>query len=92
MLNAGVLQAELKLVELRESELGEWTAGIRLSGTGHTLDVVLGRDDLVARLQRFVAVHSRLLEPQLARVAGVDARYHNGLAVRWKSDQRAEEI
>jgi len=90
LLNSGVLRADLKLVSLHESELGEWSAGIALAGTDRTLDVMLGRDDLAGRLRRFVALHDGELRARLSSVAAVDARYHNGVAVRWHESPAAE--
>jgi len=80
--------AGLRLVELEESLLGEWTAGIaEPSATGGwsvtNMRVALGSDDLAPRLQRFLAVRSRLLDEKVTRLASVDARYHNGVAVRF---------
>jgi len=88
--------AGLRLVELNESPLGEWTAGVaEQSGAGERsaakMLVALGRDDLAPRLQRFLAVRSQLLasaqseqQPYGRRlIASVDARYHNGVAVQF---------
>ena len=86
--------AGLRLVELNESLLGEWSAGIAgLSGSDDAkkMLVVLGRDDLAPRLQRFLAVRSQLLanassdqqQTGLNQIASVDARYHNGVAVQF---------
>ena len=53
--------------------------------SGPKLLVTLGRDDLAPRLRRFLAVRSELInsESPVARFAAVDARYHNGVAVRF---------
>jgi len=80
-LNSSFDRAGLQLAQLRESQLGEWTAVL-----GNGIEVVLGRDDLVARVQRFLVVHEQALAAGTQKVAAVDARYHNGLAVRWQSD------
>jgi len=52
---------------------------VRLDG-GPTLE--LGRDQVEARLARFVATYGRTLEPLRRRVDYVDLRYGNGYAVR----------
>jgi cell division protein FtsQ len=69
----------LEISTLRESKLGEWEveldAGVR---------VVLGRHRLVERMRRFRLVHERVLRHRLSTVVYVDARYANGIAVRWE--------
>lgn len=80
-LNSTVDHAGLRLAELRESQLGEWTAVL-----GNGVEVALGRDDLAARVQRFLIVHEQALSGSAQKVAAVDARYHNGLAVRWQAE------
>ena len=45
--------------------------------------VILGRDHLVARMERFVVVYGQVLQKQLDAVRYADARYANGVAVRW---------
>lgn len=52
---------------------------VRLA-SGTTLE--LGRDDVEARLARFIAVHDRTLGALQRRVDYVDLRYANGFAVR----------
>ena len=80
LINRTLSGSGLKLVELRESELGGWTVGV--AGDRQQLtQVTLGRDELAPRLQRFLAVRSHLGKDK--QVASVDARYHNGVAVRW---------
>ncbi len=74
-------RAGLHLAALQESELGEWTAVLE-----NGVQVVLGRDDLAARAQRFLVVHEQALQNSEQKVATVDARYHNGLAVRWQAE------
>ena len=69
----------VEISTLRETELGEWEVDLD-SG----VRVVLGRDGLVERMHRFRLVYERALQDQLERVRYVDARYANGVAVRWE--------
>ena len=92
LLSRALSPVGLRLVELNESLLGEWTAGIAgasgASSSAHNTTkmlVALGHDDLVPRLRRFLAVRSQLNATN--RVASVDARCHNGVAVRFNSAQ-----
>jgi cell division protein FtsQ len=77
---------ELEIATLRESELGEWEVEL---DTG--MRVVLGRHDLVERMRRFRLVHARVLQDALSTVVYVDARYANGIAVRWEQAPVAYE-
>jgi len=97
LLSRALNPADLRLIELNESLLGEWTAGIVERASASELSaepmfVSLGADDLVPRLQRFLAVRARLIDEHkmaggysspMTRVASIDARYHNGVAVRF---------
>lgn len=58
-------------------------------GLGNGLTVLLGRDDPLARLERFVLVYPKALEQHAAEIAQVDLRYTNGFAVAWKKDAPA---
>lgn len=68
-----------RIARLSESSLGEWSAEL---DTGPR--VVLGRERLVERMQRFSVVYARVLRDQLEAVGYADARYANGVAVRWE--------
>ena len=49
----------------------------------HGLEVVLGRQDKAARLQRFVRVYPKVMD-KIDRILRVDLRYPHGLTVEWK--------
>ncbi len=53
------------------------------------LEVILGRERQMARLERFAATYERALAPFVARVAAVDLRYANGFTVRWRQGDDA---
>ena len=46
----------------------------------------LGREDIEARIDRFVRAWPRLSRAQNQRIALVDLRYPNGFALRWQQD------
>ncbi|MBU3825591.1 MAG: cell division protein FtsQ/DivIB [Candidatus Oceanisphaera merdipullorum] len=50
--------------------------------------LLLGREDVAARLQRFVDVYPDI--EQRERVAYLDLRYDTGLAVGWKQDEETD--
>ncbi|WP_299582690.1 FtsQ-type POTRA domain-containing protein [uncultured Microbulbifer sp.] len=51
------------------------------------IELKLGHDALLERVNRFLSLSRGLLAPYLQKVAGVDTRYGNAVAVQWKSEQ-----
>ena len=47
--------------------------------------VILGREDIVQRFNRFVQLYPRLIGRKSDQVLRVDLNYPNGLAIRWKN-------
>ncbi|MCZ6656283.1 MAG: cell division protein FtsQ/DivIB [Gammaproteobacteria bacterium] len=72
-------RAGLNVVTLSENALGEWR--IDLAGG---LELMLGAEQLAERMRRFLLVYRRSLGDTKRRVEYVDARYANGVAVRWR--------
>lgn len=76
----------LRVVTLTESRTGDWTATF-----SDGAQVVLGRTALRERMERFATVYRAHLRPQAGTrqnappnaAARADARYPNGVAVRW---------
>lgn len=56
------------------------------------IEVVLGRDRGRARLERLVANWNRRLAPHEEAIRRIDLRYTNGFAVRWREDERPEQL
>jgi cell division protein FtsQ len=69
----------LRVAALRENHIGEWTVEFESA-----LTVALGSNDVLGRLERFLAVYDGVLVNRLHEVAAVDARYPNGIAVDWR--------
>ena len=69
----------LSVQSLSENALGEWRVGL-----ADGLEVVLGAERLAERMQRFLLVHRFSLAHIGRQVEYVDARYANGVAVRWQ--------
>ncbi len=63
---------------------GAWT--LRLA---NGIEVVLGRDQVAKRFERFITVYENRLISRSDEVSRVDARYTNGVAVQWKAAQAA---
>ncbi|MGO0308018.1 cell division protein FtsQ/DivIB [Endozoicomonas acroporae] len=67
----------LRLTMLKRSNSGSWRFTI-----GH-VEVNIGRDRRMERLQRFVRLYHARLEPRWDQVKRVDLRYLNGASVAW---------
>lgn len=50
------------------------------------MDVKLGKEQVMQKLERFVRVFSGQLKPYLNSVAYADLRYTNGFSIKWNSD------
>jgi cell division protein FtsQ len=74
----------LKISTLSLDNRGSWSAqfegGLRL---------LLGREQISARVHRFLVVWDLVLRERGAEVAQVDARYDGGLAVQWQKINEA---
>lgn len=77
-LESVIQDTELEISELREDSLGNWALTFR-SG----LQVMLGSQEINSRLARFVEVYSDSLQSNISQVLSIDARYRNGVAVKW---------
>jgi len=80
---AGLLTTkDMEVRRLSFDELAGWQLdlvnGIRLQ---------LGHDELLERVDRFLSLTRGVLAPHLQKVAGVDTRYNNAVAVEWKKLQ-----
>jgi len=68
----------LHINQLAQDELGAWSVTF-----GNGLKLMLGTERLTQRLGRFLVVYEHRLAARHAEVEQVDARYANGVAVRW---------
>ncbi len=84
-----ILQSHGHVIRLlRVSERGAWTLE-----TEQGIELLLGKEDLKARMQRFLAVASRLEETGDARtIERMDARYVNGVAVHFENNNQIADI
>lgn len=72
---------DLRPMRLELEARGAWSVTLS-SG----LLVRLGREDVLARLQRFIAVYKSDLSGRIDQIVGVDARYPHGVSVEWKKE------
>ncbi len=78
--------AGLAIETLTENLFGEWSVVVR---TPHRqeLRVHLGAESTTERLDRFVIVYRQQLAERIGEIEVVDARYDNGVAVRWAREE-----
>ncbi|WP_462381549.1 cell division protein FtsQ/DivIB [Pseudomonas sp. Marseille-QA0892] len=69
-------------LELRER--GSWFLTTAANDRGPGFELFLGRDRIVEKVRRFIAIYDHALKEQIANVKSVDLRYANGLAVAWR--------
>ena len=77
---------KLKLERLQMSPRGSWTATL-----GGGAEVVMGRQEPLEKLRRFLWVYRQALKADFERVKRVDTRYVNGLAVAWQPEEQGKE-
>ncbi|MBU2885405.1 cell division protein FtsQ/DivIB [Gilvimarinus agarilyticus] len=73
-----VRSRNLGVRQLWVDELGSWT--VKLDGG---VQLMLGKDQLPEKVQRFLVVYDEYLVQRFDAVERVDLRYANGLAVAW---------
>lgn len=73
-------QVNLSIGELRQKPSGDWFARLR-----NGVPVELGGADLRGKIQRIIRLWQGELADVRSSVAGIDARYTNGLVVSWHS-------
>jgi len=71
--------ANLKITELKYDERGVWQVVL-----SNGLEILVGRDQIIAKIRRFLIIWMAVLENRSSDMDGVDIRYDNGIAVRWK--------
>lgn len=69
----------LRVSEFQRDERGAWH--LRLE---EGVEIALGRGEVLDKMRRFLVVYDRVLREHFSEVAAVDARYPQGVAVRWK--------
>ena len=74
----------LRIDKVESDNTGSWTLTV-LSD----IKIILGRDQLVEKLQRLQSVWMAELSSQEKNINAIDLRYPNGLAVKWKQNTRS---
>lgn len=58
---------------------------------GDEIRIMIGRDAMMEKVQRFLAVYDLVLHERWQEVASVDLRYHSGVAVGWGPERGAND-
>ncbi|MCV6610208.1 MAG: cell division protein FtsQ/DivIB [Amphritea sp.] len=79
-LNQMLRTVGLQVTELKFEARGAWTLTLE-----NGIRVVIGREQVVERLERFLTVYRVRLkeEADAGRIEQIDIRYNNGMAVKW---------
>ncbi|MGB0732264.1 MAG: cell division protein FtsQ/DivIB [Pontibacterium sp.] len=77
--NRIISQLGRKITELNVTDHGSWSFTM-----DNGVQVVIGSSSHRARLARFVNLYQSALEHQAHAIEGIDIRYENGAAIRWK--------
>ncbi|MEA1763121.1 cell division protein FtsQ/DivIB [Pseudomonas syringae pv. tomato] len=77
------------IVRLELRERGSWFLTTGAGSAGPGIELLLGRDHLVEKMRRFIAIYDKTLKEQITNIARVNLRYSNGLAVGWREQAAA---
>lgn len=78
-LNSAMLTNGMGIQELHQSQFGSWSM-IMENGS----EIVLGKDDLMIRMRRVMKAWQLLTPEMMNELETVDARYPNGIAVKYR--------
>ncbi|MCG8612986.1 MAG: cell division protein FtsQ/DivIB [Pseudomonadales bacterium] len=56
------------------------------------VEIRLGREDVTEKLDRFVRVYQNYLRDKSEKIEMIDARYTNGIAIKWRLIEDASEV
>lgn len=82
-----LLPSDLKIVALKRDVRGAWWLSLE-----NGLELVVGRGQVMEKMRRFLVVWELALKTQVERIARVDIRYDNGVAVQWAEKISAVQL
>ncbi len=71
----------LSVNQLQLSERGSWDMVL-----DNGIQVTIGRDDVLPRVQRLAHWYTKLVGDKAAAINSIDLRYQNSIAISWKSE------
>lgn len=85
-LSALFSSAGLRINGLTLESRGAWNLEL-----DNGIHVVVGRDQLMPRLRRFLSIYEAELVQVAEKIDQIDIRYTNGVAVRWRTEERQDD-
>ena len=86
-LNSQLSKAGLYAVQLELNERRAWSFKVQKG-----FSVVIGRSDYQQRVNRFIRVVVHAMANRIDEIEEIDMRYTNGFAVRWKNQDKAQQM
>lgn len=81
LMSQALTSTSLRILVLTLEARGAWNVTF-----ANGISVKLGREAVLERLQRFIAVYKSDLSGRIEKITSVDARYPHGVAVGWDKD------
>jgi cell division protein FtsQ len=78
-----LLAVGMRLSQVQLDARGAWELTL-----GNGARVRLGRQDVDARLERFIAIASPVVAARASEISYVDLRYSNGFSIGWNTPTR----
>lgn len=85
--NQAVAPLQLKIVQLTLSPRHSWQLTL-----DNGLQILLGREDVVYRLNRFITAYPQLAKSNNKLMKSVDLRYADGLAIQWSDGPDIKQV
>lgn len=78
--------SNLKIAGLKRDQRGAWQLSL-----SNGLELVVGRDQVMEKMRRFLVVWMTTLKGKAEQIARVDIRYDNGISVEWTEKAMQEQ-
>lgn len=79
--------SSLKIAGLKRDQRGAWQLSL-----SNGLELVIGRDQVMEKMRRFLVVWMTTLKGKAEQIARVDIRYDNGISVEWTEKATQEQV
>lgn len=84
VLNQMLRPLGFRIARLELRERGSWFLSTQADERGPGIELLLGRDNVLEKMRRFITLHDKALKEQISNIARIDLRYAHGLAVAWR--------
>lgn len=79
--------SNLRIAGLKRDQRGAWQLSL-----SNGLELVIGRDQVMEKMRRFLVVWMTMLKGKADQIARVDVRYDNGISVQWTKKAIQEQV